>query len=63
MPIPKTTEPIKTTPRPEEIHDLLSEAGLHRIRTPYQVQLACATGYSRPVMESHIASLLARRVG
>jgi hypothetical protein len=61
--IPSSLEPIKATPSPEEIHTLLNEAGLHRIRTPYQVQLACATGYSRPVVESHIASLLARGAG
>ena len=61
--IPKTTEPLQATPSPEEIRDFLNEAGLHRIRTPYQVQLACATGYSRPVVESHIASLLARGAG
>jgi hypothetical protein len=61
--IPRSIEPIKATPSPEEIHTLLIEAGLHRIRTPYQVQLACATGYSRPVVESHIASLLARGAG
>ena len=61
--IPKTIEPVKAHPTPEEIHDLLHGAGLHRIRTPHQVQLACATGYSRPVVESHIASLLARGAG
>jgi hypothetical protein len=33
------------------------------MRTPYQVQLACATGSSRPVVESHIASVLARGAG
>ena len=42
---------------------LLNEAGLNRQRTPYQVQLACACGYSRPVVESHIASLLSRGAG
>jgi hypothetical protein len=42
---------------------ILNEAGLNRQRTPYQVQLACACGYSRPVVESHIASLLARGAG
>jgi hypothetical protein len=61
--IPKTIEPIKPTPSPEEILDLLNEAGLNRHRTPYQVQLACACGYSRPVVESHIASLLAHGAG
>lgn len=61
--IPKTTEPIKANPTPEEILDLLNAAGLNRVRTPHQVQLACATGYSRPVVESHIASLLTRGAG
>jgi hypothetical protein len=58
--IPKTIEPIKVHPTPEEILALLNTAGLNRIRTPHQVHLACAAGYSRPVVESHIASLLAR---
>jgi hypothetical protein len=61
--IPKTVAPFNPTPTPEEIHAILAEAGLHRQRTPYQVQLACACGYSRPVVESHIASLLARGAG
>ncbi len=61
--IPKTIEPLKANPSPEEILDLLNAAGLNRIRTPHQVQLACAAGYSRPVVESHIASLLARGAG
>jgi len=33
---------------------------LNHKRTSYQVQLACACGYSRPVVESIIASLLCR---
>jgi hypothetical protein len=61
--IPKTVEPINPKPSPEEILHLLNEAGLNRKRTPYQVQLACACGYSRPVVESHIASVLARGAG
>jgi hypothetical protein len=61
--IPKTVEPIKANPGPEEVLDLLNAAGLNRQRTPHQVQLACACGYSRPVVESHIASLLARGAG
>ena len=61
--IPKTVDPINPEPCPETIRDLLNEASLHRKRTPYQVQLACACGYSRPVVESHIASLLARGAG
>jgi hypothetical protein len=55
--------PSKANPSPEAILDLLNEAGLNRQRTPHQVQLACACGYSRPVVESHIASLLARGAG
>jgi hypothetical protein len=58
--IPQNVKPIAPNPSAEEVHDILHEAGLHRQRTPYQVQLACACGYSRPVVESHIASLLSR---
>ena len=58
--IPRTIAPINPKPTPQEVLDLLNAAGLNRTRTPYQVQLACACGYSRPVVESHIASLLCR---
>lgn len=61
--IPKTIEPISPKPTPEEILSILNEADLNRKRTPHQVQLACACGYSRPVVESHIASLLTRGAG
>ena len=61
--IPKTIEPMHLNPSAQESLDLLNEAGLHRKRTPFQVHLACASGYSRPVVESHIASLLARGAG
>ena len=61
--IPKTIEPSKANPTPEEILALLNAAGLNRIRTPHQVQLACASGSSRPVVESHIASVLSRGAG
>jgi hypothetical protein len=61
--IPQTVEPINPQPTPEAILDILNDAGLNRKRTPYQVQLACACGYSRPVVESHIASVLARGAG
>ena len=47
----------------EAIDELLTTAALHRKRTPRQVQLACAAGYSRPVVESIIASLLSRGAG
>ncbi len=61
--IPTTVEPINPTPSSEEVLDILNTSGLNRIRTPYQVHLACASGYSRPVVESHIATLLARGAG
>jgi hypothetical protein len=61
--IPKTVEPINPLPSPEEVCAILNEAGLARKRTAHQVQLACACGYSRPVVESHIASLLSRGAG
>ena len=58
--IPHTVEPLPPSPTPEEVRQMLTEAGLHGKRTPHQVQLACACGYSRPVIESIIASLLCR---
>ena len=61
--IPRTVAPLSPTPTPAEIHAVLTTAGLHRKRTPRQVQLACAAGYSRPVVESSIASLLSRGAG
>ena len=56
--IPRTVEPLSPSPTPEDILRSLEEADLHHIRTPTQVQLAYACGYSRPVVESIIASLL-----
>lgn len=61
--IPKTVEPITVDPEAQDVLSILNEAGLNRIRTPHQVHLACASGYSRPVVESHIASVLARGAG
>ncbi len=58
--IPRTVEPLPPSPTPEDIPRLLREAGLQEIRTPTQVHLAYACGYSRPVVESIIASLLCR---
>ena len=58
--IPQTVEPLTPAPTPEEIRRMLPEAGLPHQRTPHPVQLACAAGYSRPVVESLIASLLGR---
>ncbi len=61
--IPTTVEPINPTPSQQEVRDILNTAGLHRRRPPHHVHLACATGYSRPVVESHIATLMARGAG
>jgi hypothetical protein len=61
--IPRTVEPLAPTPSPEVIAEVLTVAGLRRKRTPRQVQLASAAGYSRPVVESIIASLLSRGAG
>ena len=61
--MPKTVEPINPHPSAEEIRDILNEANVQRKRTPYQVQLACASGSSRPVVASPLATLLARGAG
>jgi len=58
--IPTTVEPINPTPSQQEVLDILNGSGLNRLRTPHQVHLACASGYSRPVVESHIATLMSR---
>jgi Transposase DDE domain len=61
--IPRSVEPLSPTPSPEAIDELRTIADLHHKRTPRQVQLACAAGSSRPVVESIIASLLSRGAG
>jgi hypothetical protein len=58
--IPQTVDPLPSSPTPEAVLQILDEADLHHIRTPSQVHLACACGYSPPVVESIIASLLHR---
>ena len=58
--IPTTVEPINPTPSQQEVRDILNASSLQRIRTPHQVHLACASGASRPVVESHIATLMSR---
>ena len=63
MGIPTTVAPINPTPCQQEVRDILRASGLQRIRTPHQVHLACASAYSRPVVESHIATLMARGAG
>jgi hypothetical protein len=61
--IPRTVEPLPPSPTLEDIFRSLEESDLHHIRTPTQVQLAYACGYSRPIVESIIASLLCRGAG
>jgi hypothetical protein len=61
--IPKTVAPFPPSPTPEDVSRILDEADWHDIRTPSQVHLAYACGYSRPVVESIIASLLCRGAG
>jgi hypothetical protein len=58
--IPPSVEPINPAPSPEEVLAILNASGVNRIRTPHQGHLACACGYSRPVVEGHIATLRAR---
>ena len=61
--IPHTVDPLPPSPTPEDLLAILDETDLHHIRTPSQVYLAYACGYSRPVVESIIASLLCRGAG
>jgi hypothetical protein len=61
--IPKTVAPLPPSPTVEEALRILEEADLYGVRTPSQVDLAGACGYSRPVVESVIASLLGRGAG
>jgi len=61
--IPRTVEPLSPVPSSEAIQEALTTTGLSHTRTPRQVRLACAAGYSRPVVESIIASLLSRGAG
>jgi hypothetical protein len=61
--LPKTVDPLPPAPTPADVLRILEEADLDRIRTPAQVHLASACGYSRPVVESSIASLLCRGAG
>ena len=46
--IATTVEPIEVHPSTQDVLDILNEAGLNRKRTPSQVHLAGASGYSRP---------------
>ena len=61
--IPKTIDPINPQPDASEVAAILAEAGLGDKRTAHQVELASVCGYSRPVVESHIATLLSRGAG
>lgn len=61
--IPTTVEPSNPTPSQHAVLDILHASGFNRIRTPHQVHRACASGDSRPVVESHIATLRSRGAG
>jgi hypothetical protein len=61
--IPRTIDPLPPAPTAEDICRSLEEADLQHIRTPTRVQLAFACGYSRPVVERIMASLLCRGTG
>jgi hypothetical protein len=58
--IPHPIEPLSPSPTPAAVRQLLTAADLTTQRTPPQVRIACACGYSRPIVESLIASLLSR---
>jgi hypothetical protein len=58
--IPKTVKPLPPSPTPADVLHLLHEEDLPQALTPCQGDLAYACGYSRPVVESIIASLLCR---
>ena len=58
--IPTTGEPINPQPSPEAGRAILNGSGLPRIRTPHQVPWAGASGASRPVVASPIATLMSR---
>jgi hypothetical protein len=61
--IPRTVDPLPPSPTLEDVLRSLEEADFHHIRTQAQVHLAYACGYSHPVVESIIASLLCRGAG
>jgi hypothetical protein len=57
---PTPVAPLNPTPSQHEVRDILAMSGLQRIRTPHHVHLACASGDSRPVVESPLATLRSR---
>jgi hypothetical protein len=61
--IPRTVCPINPCPSQHEVLAILNASGLNRKRTPSQVHVASACGYSRPVVESFIENLLCRGAG
>jgi hypothetical protein len=61
--LPKPIAPLPPSSTPEDVLQILDEADVHGIRTPSQVHLACACGYSRPLVERLMASLLGRGAG
>ena len=61
--IPRTVWPINPCPNQHEVLEILNASGLNRTRTPYQVHVASACGYSRPVVESFVENLLCHGAG
>ena len=61
--IPQTVKAITHHPSPEEILDWLNETDLNRQRTSHHVQMICACGYNRPIVASHITSVLSSGTG
>jgi hypothetical protein len=61
--IAKRIDPVNPIPDAEAIAAILAESGLAGKQTAHQVKLASACGYSRPVVESHIATLESRGAG
>lgn len=50
--IPRTAWPINPCLSQQEVFAMLNASGLNRTRTPSQVRVASACGYSRPVVEA-----------
>ena len=61
--IPTPIEPTPVAPRAQDVLARRKAAGVHRLRTPHQVPVACASGDSRPGVDSHSASWLSRGAG
>jgi len=62
--IPTTVEPINPTPSQQEVRDILNGRASTVSGPPHQsAPCLMPVAYSRPVVESHIATLMSRRCG